>query len=1396
MSLWKLRVGVESYYLAQIAAGLDEYYTGAGEAPGQWVGTAAPLLGLDGTVDGDELRAVLAGLAPGTGLTPNGVELKTHQRRVPGFDLTFSVPKSVSVLWALGDPLVQSEVTAGCEAALAESLAWMEREACFVRRGSNNRQATHDPADFGTRRMVAEGFVAAQFPHRTSRLGDPHLHWHVLVANTARGVDGRWTALDGTALYAARRTAGVMFQAAMRRELSDRLGVQWGPTHNDSAEIAGVPREVLREFSRRHEQIAEWLDLTGRSGPQAETEALLDTRTSKKDLADIHELEAQWRSRADALGWGTVAVEGLLANSVATATAARWSIRETEWRGGRATVRVRPATFDEWLEWLLSDRVTEKYATFTRFDLTQAVAAALPLTSAHEIEATVNRALSSPAIVAIGDHWAEATRLHGPERTMTDDRALLYTSRSLLDVEQRFLGRLQQRSEDPIGWLDEDAVEAAIAASTLGDDQARAVRVLTSAGDPIDVLVGRAGTGKTHTLGTVRHLYESAGWDVIGLAPSARAARELQDGSGIASTTIARHLVERRQVRRDTLVVVDEAAMAGTRELATVVEQAASVGAKVLLVGDHHQLPEVAAGGAFRAALDTLGDRSVELTTNRRQVHAWERAALDELRCGDVTTAFNAYRDQGRVVISDHPEDVHAIALADWLQARRSGADTLLLAGTRSEARLLNRQARALLADAGELDITGEVIFAAREFVAGDLVVLCRNHPHQRLTDGSDFAVANGMRGTITDLSPDHMVVRLTTGHDVTLDREYLDHGWVDHAYAVTIHKAQGVTCDRVLVVGPAGLYREGAYVALSRARHSAQLYATTQQATDVEQHRHGIPLPTETEPDPEQELIDRLNITAAKNLVSVDDPHAAVIADLIASTDVATLLQRARHARDVERTSGMDDPAAERAAYEDAWSARTHLATGRRVRAVDRDNVGLVIDVDDRVGTCLVHFENSAGRSAECAIAWEHLVVIDRPDAVDITCQAADTLRTRRAAVETAEHRWAELLAASGIAPGEATLLARATRTAIEAATRAAMAEPPSWLVEWIGDRPTTPASAAVWDDTVSRITRHRCIHDINVDHTGLGPAPAEPHSLHSWRQLMLRVLEDRLWLNEHERPERRPLLQRSPSDLIDRQQQLQQLLATAPPDQRAFVDRIVSAQLDAQEMHDYLSSAMAAQDQRRDWIIVNWPHLIELEQIAAIIARQEPLAHWPTNQSANVQRIVEQFASLAVPPDGREERTLAQIDRIEVDSDPVRRLEHHRDHLLAREQQRLTADERGAVADELAQLGRQLREARRQARTDTAFARYGASPWEQARAARRATLRYDVLNAPPEWVLERLARLDEQGALASTDPTQLARVIVEGALDADRHGSPIRTQPGVAVEVPPLVIAPDTAR
>ena len=396
LSLWKLRVGVEAYYLAQVADGLEEYYTGLGEAAGVWTGNAAGALGLTGRVAGPDLQAILAGLAPGTALTPNGEEQRPRKGRVPGFDLTFSVPKSVSVLYAVGDPSVQAAVIDAGERAVAEALVWLEREACFVRRGSNDQ--SRRPADggpWGTRRMITSGFVAARFRHRTSRLGDPQVHWHVLVANLARGIDGRWTALDGTAMYASKRAAGVLFQTVLRAELSRSLGVEWGPMRSDVAEIAGVPRAVLRLFSKRRVQIEEWLDEHGRSGPVAAQEATLATRPPKT-LTDEVALDQEWKDQATGIGWGPDQLEQFLASLTPTSSDGdgepleRWVVPAT------AELPERVVGFEEWLALLLDGRLTATDSTFTRHDLTQAVATALPTgVSIARIDQVVNRALAT-----------------------------------------------------------------------------------------------------------------------------------------------------------------------------------------------------------------------------------------------------------------------------------------------------------------------------------------------------------------------------------------------------------------------------------------------------------------------------------------------------------------------------------------------------------------------------------------------------------------------------------------------------------------------------------------------------------------------------------------------------------------------------------------------------------------------------------------------------------------------------------------------------------------------------------------------------------------------------------------------------------------------------------------
>lgn len=1375
LSLWKLRVGVEAYYLAQVASGLDEYYTGAGEATGRWTGASSAGLGLFGDVVPDDLRAVLAGLAPRTALTPNGDRLTTRPRRVPGFDLTFSVPKSVSVVYALGDPLVQQAVVEGCEAALNEALAWLEREACFVRRGTNNRaMAERDGVQFGTRRVAADGFVAAQFRHRTSRAGDPHLHWHVLVANVARGIDGRWSALDGTALYRAQRSAGVVFQAAMRRELTVRLGVEWGPTHRDAADIAGIPARVLRGFSTRHEQIAEWLGGAGQEGAAAATTALLATRTRKQVPADVDTIEAAWRERASRLGWGPDELDRLLGDRPTTTDVPdteTWEVREASWAAGRLSIVARSVSFDEWLEWLLTSRVTATNATITRFDLTSAVASAMPAgASSSAVDAVVQRCLASELIVAVVSPQTTGSCIDLPARSVPDDRERRYTARSLLRIEEQLLDHLRAGVGAGVGVLEREGVDELVGLTSLGKDQQDAVMTLTSSGDGIALLVGRAGTGKTHTLGAVRVAYEHAGWTVVGLAPSARAARELEAGAGIDATTIARHLVEQRSVDNRTVIVVDEAGMAGTRDLAQVIDQATAAGAKVVLVGDHHQLPEVAAGGTFRAACDLLGDRVAELHVNRRQQEPWEQAALDQLRDGDVPTAFAAYRDHGRVVIADTAADLHAIAVADWVAARRDG-ETLLLAGTRAETRLLNRLARERLAELGRLDLSDQIEFADRSFVVRDEIVLLKNHRGQATESGAAFEVHNGMRGVVVGLTSRSMTVELPDGQRVRLDHDYLDNGWVDHGYALTVHKAQGITCDRVIVVGPAGLYREGAYVAMSRARVSAHLYATAEQAAAVEErHALGIPLPTEGERDAEAELLNKLQTSAAKTFVSIDDPLARRIAQLATDVPFIELRDRARAACQVERSLDLPDPTELRAALDRATATREVLAVGRRVRAIDRDNVGHVLAIADRDASCTVYFENAAGRAATRTMSWSELVVIDHPGEVSVSGEARHTLGQLRAETEAAEAAWAAALATHGLAPGDAAGYARAVKLAEERAAHALRAQPPDWLANWLGQRPVDAVGSQIWDAAAERVATFRLRHQLPEDVPGFGPKPESSGEAVEWRRQMLAALEDRCWIQEHDpgavAPIATPLTAR---ELVNRREELEQLLATAPADQRALIDRLAHSQVDPGELHEYLVAAMQAQDARCDWIIANWPHLIELEQVNLVLASQSAFAHWPVALPQQVQDVLDQLRAMAIPPEQREERSLAEIERARLELDPVHRIEQRLARLHQLVDTANDADAGRAVLQEITACRVDLRSARAERAVDSAMASYSAdSPIRR----RIATLRYDVLTSQPEWLVEELVRLAETGTLAATPLHSLAEQAVACSQRLDARG------------------------
>jgi len=776
LSIGKLGQGQEAYYVETVAEGAEEYYVGRGEAPGRWMGRSAVGLELAGEVDGGDLAALLGHLDPRTG---KPLTLGRSAPKVAGFDLTFCAPKSVSLLWAFGSPEVAAEVVAAHEAAVDAALGVMEAEAARVRRGKAGRDV-----------LDADGLVAAGFRHRTSRAGDPHLHTHAVVANIGHlTADGRWSALDARHLYRWAQPVGYLYEAHLRDELTRRLGVSWGPVRNGIADLAGTSRAAIDAFSTRRREILEHLEAHAVTGGRAAQVATYATRRAKTSAGSSGDLRAAWVAQAAELGLDPVALGEPM----------------TMWAQSRA---FHLADFEILDELAGPTGVTERRSTFDRRDVVKAICDRLPAGAPvdHVLD-LADEFLASDVVVAIGN--AEP-----PSR---------WTTLDLLDCERRLVDMavsVRHRRSGVVGT--ETATAALDAHPALSMQQRVMVAGLCRSGQGVEVVIGAAGSGKTSALAAARDAWGRDGYAVIGCALAARAAQQLQDGAGIPSTTLDRLLGDleagRRRLHGRTVVVVDEAGMVGTRQLESLVARAAAARAKVVLVGDPAQLPAIDAGGALAGLARRLGHH--ELTENHRQTADWERQVLADLREGRITEVTDSYQRHGRLDTSD---DVEAV-IDRWWDAHERDADVLLLAGRRDQVRTLNRSARARMRDAGRLGPDRWQVDGSA-FAIGDEVVALHNDRH--------LGVLNGHRGHITGGDDDRINVTLTDSRRVRLPLEYAEAGHLDHGYALTIHKAQGLTADETIVLGDDTLAREHAYVALSRGRITNHLTIALADAFD-----------------------------------------------------------------------------------------------------------------------------------------------------------------------------------------------------------------------------------------------------------------------------------------------------------------------------------------------------------------------------------------------------------------------------------------------------------------------------------------------------------------------------------------------------------------------------------
>jgi conjugative relaxase-like TrwC/TraI family protein len=981
MTIRRLSIGAGyKYLLKSIAAGdgpegtdrsdLVRYYSETGTPPGVFLG--AGLSGLDNgsgvavgqSVSAENLQRMLQDCAdPITGEVLGRVP---SAKAVGGFDLTFSPSKSVSVAWALADKETREVIYRCHQKAIAEVLAYAEREVFHTRSGQQ-----------GCVEEDIVGVIAASFTHFDSRDGDPQLHDHVVVLNRAQATsDGVWRTLDSRQLFASTVMLSEMHQGVLSDLLTGELGWDWEAHARRSStapkwEVAGVSKRLMDEFSQRttaivdakNRLITQFEDDHGRGPTDVEVlklrqTATLSTRRAKKGLG-LGDLTEEWATRAtpylddEPMSW----------------------IHEL---GGKDVPAFTSAEFED--EILLDianaalDVVSAKRPTFSRanvqaevFRQMQGVRFTFPaeriLTATRATDLAVSQAL--PITTPNLHHTPRfLLRVNGTSKFQGTGH-WLYTSTTLLDAEARLLDAGQRLDAAVVSG----ATVAAVAerrlpnrAFKLSIEQALAVEQITTSGRALDVLVGPAGTGKSTAMAGLRAAWEvehGAG-SVTGLAPSAAAAEVLGDDMGIDTDNLAKWLYEHRQhgqrvrelaelrekagliglkgrrpsprlhegirrreealarwtLRAGQLVVVDEASLASTFALDELMSAALDAQAKVVLVGDGAQLSSVDAGGMFRTLVRDRGEDAPTLADVRRFKSTWEKEASLGVRSGH-SSALGTYATHGR--IKDGTRDEMLDALYDaWKVDTDCGLHSLMLAGDSATVNELNARARSGRVASGDVIEEGVDVAGAMTAGANDLVVTRENN--RRLTAGTGW-VKNGDVWTVEATHGDgSMTVTRVNGHgSVVLPATYVAEN-VELAYASTAHRAQGRTVDIAHAFASPTTTREVLYVALTRGSESNYLYVDTHYDPDPDTGHNGL-----------SEIPSALEVLAgvlrhegadvsATDMIRLSQTQS--IAALVAEYDTIVALADGGHWDEVLSQSGLSDSEFTQAKASPAYAA------------------------------------------------------------------------------------------------------------------------------------------------------------------------------------------------------------------------------------------------------------------------------------------------------------------------------------------------------------------------------------------------------------------------------------------------------------------------------------------
>ncbi|WP_169981087.1 MobF family relaxase [Tautonia rosea] len=821
LSIAPVTPGHASYYLEIASA---DYYVRGGEPEGTWIGGGAPALGLRGRVSGEALENLLDGHSPrsrhvklvqnagksGVNYRDASGEIRVRHRQM-GWDLTFSPPKDVDALWAAAPSDVRAEIQRCHFDAVRRAMNYLESEAAVCRRGKG-----------GTEREAVT-LACAVFEHGTSRANDPKLHSHVVVANVGVRADGTTGTVESLPFYQHQRTAGALYRAELSHLLGQELGIR-SQRATETAEVLGepvtipkswfelpgVPRELCDHWSKRRQDVLAYMARYGGSGAADAEEAVINSR-GRKEIRPRGELLAEWQEVARAHGFTPQAARALTGHPV---------------EHGRDPEAIMTGAIDEALR-----AVTASESVFTRRDLVQHVAEAVQGRGqgADAVLEAVDRALEHhPEVVRLTER--EPGTGTGPDA----ESESAYTTVTMLELEAKLLedaGIIRDRCEVRAS---DASLEATLAGRpTLTAEQKIALLKTTREPSDLQLVSGDPGTGKTFFLGALREAFERDGIQVSGACVAGKAARGLEEESGIRSRTVYgllrdleggdREKADAALPRRSVLVV-DEAGMLGTRDAARLLEAARERECRVVLVGDAKQLQAVDAGGPLRGLLDRFG--GAELTGIIRQreeitgaVSPWKVEAIRQIGRGEGSKALQAYDEKGWVHVAEDRISAMRELVARWGEHAGEPERALIFAATRADVARLNdlcreeRMARGLIHRSRTVTLD-----PGTTLHQGDRVLFSANSKR--------IGVSNGDLGTIERIRGRSLAVRLDRGETVVVHAD--TYPSLLPGYAMTTHRAQGVTVDRAFVLAGGPMQdRELSYVQASRARYEVRFFAS-----------------------------------------------------------------------------------------------------------------------------------------------------------------------------------------------------------------------------------------------------------------------------------------------------------------------------------------------------------------------------------------------------------------------------------------------------------------------------------------------------------------------------------------------------------------------------------------